>query len=76
MHWEELEDALAGRFTLNNGMQVVGIVWATDEKPYIEFFADTDDLANIEAQSKKLGGLDELIDDLQPQDVIDICHRL
>ena len=76
MHWEELEDALAGRFTLNDGTQLVGIVRATDEKPYIEFFADTGELVSIAAQSEKLGGLDDFIDDLQPQDVIDICHRL
>ena len=76
MRWEDLDDALAGRFVLNDGTQVVGIVWTTDEKPYIEFFADTGDLVSVAAQSEKLGGLDDFIDDLQPQDVIDICHRL
>ena len=76
MRWEDLDDALAGRFVLNDDTQVVGIVWTTDEKPYIEFFADTGDPASVATQSKMLGGLDKFIDDLQPQDVIDICQRL
>ena len=73
MHWEELEDALAGRFTLNDGTHVVGIVWATDEKPYIEFFADSGDLVSVAAQSEKLGRLDDFIDDIQ-QYKLDFGH--
>jgi hypothetical protein len=76
MEWQELQDGLAGRFALNDGTQVIGIIRETDHGITIEFFADSADIASVETQSEKLGRLPDLIDDLQPQAVIDICARM
>ena len=73
MEWQELENGVAARLELNDGTQVIGVVWITDGEATVEFFADCADIASVETQSEQLGDLSDLIDDLQPQDVIDIC---
>jgi len=73
MEWREMHGGLAKRFALGDGTQVVGLVEVAEEDVKISFFADRADIEGIEAKSEKLGGLFDFIDDLRPQDVIDIC---
>jgi len=40
------------------------------------FFSDTEDLGLLEFESEKLGTLSDMIDVLQPEDIIDICCRM
>jgi len=76
MEWQEVQDGLAGRFELNDGTPVIGIIRPTTGEASIDFFSDAPDIASAETQSEKLGGLSDLIDDLRPQAVIDICARM
>ncbi len=76
MEWQELQNGLAKRFALEDGSQIVGVVKAGDGGADIAFFADTADVANAESESETLGGLSDFIDNLQPQDVIEICARI
>ena len=76
MEWQELQNGLAKRFALEDGSRIVGVVGAGDGGADIAFFADADDVANAESESEKLGGLSDFIDDLQPQDVIEIYARI
>lgn len=73
MEWQEMQSGLARRFALGDGIQVVGLVEVAKEDVKISFFADRADIEGIEAKSEKLGELSDFIDDLRPQDVIDIC---
>ena len=73
LEWQELQNGLAKRFEIEDGSLIVGVVKAGDGGTAIAFFADDDDIANAESESEKLGGLSDFIDDLQPQDVIEIC---
>ena len=76
MEWQELQNGLARRFALEDGAQIVGVIRAGDGGADIEFFANTADVTSAETESEKMGGLSDFIDNLQPQDVIDICARI
>lgn len=76
MEWQELQDGVARRFALNDGTQIVGVVRVSGGEAGIEFFANCADVADAESQSEKMGGLSDFIDELQPQDVIDIYSRI
>jgi len=76
MKWQKLQDGMAKRFVLSDGAQVLGVVKASAGEAQIAFFADGDDVAGVAAQSEQLGGFSDFIDNLQPQDVIDICCKM
>ncbi len=75
MDWQELQDGIARRFVLGDGASVIGVLKASDGESQIVFFADCEDVAAVETQSERLGEFSDYIDNLQPQDVIDICCR-
>jgi len=76
MQWQQTESGLLRRFTLEDGTIVVGLLKQMGEQEELIFYTDSDDPQRLERDGEKLGGLAELIDELGPEDIIEICCKM
>ena len=73
MDWQNVRDGLAKQFVLEDGTSVVGFIDPGDGKARIVFHSDTGDIEQVGQESGDLGGLSDMIEQLQPEDIIEIC---
>jgi len=71
--WVKVQDGFAKRFLLEDHTPVIAFLRDEKEETQLAFYADVADLDCLELHSEKLGGLPDLIDVLQPADIIEIC---
>lgn len=76
MRWQQIDSGLFRRFTLEDGTIVVGLLKQMGEREELSFYSDVEDPQHLEQDGEKLGGLAELIDDLRPEDIIEICCKM
>ncbi len=76
MEWFKINQDAVRRFILEDGTTVIAVVKTSEGGNRVIFYSDIPDLKRAEIQSAKLGGLSDLIDNLRPQDIIEICCRL
>lgn len=75
MEWQQVEGGCARRFILEDGAPVIAVLRDADDQRHVMFYSNVEDFDRIQLDSEKLGGLSDLIDALQPEDVIEICCR-
>ena len=73
MDWEVVRDGLAKYFVLEDGSTVVGVLAEVGGGKKITFYSNSGGLDEIGVGSEKLGGLEDLIEKLEPGDIIEIC---
>ena len=73
MEWQAISGGLVKKFLLEDGTPIVALIKNEGEDKGLIFCSDTGDLAAVGPESERLGRLTDLIDDLRPEDIIDIC---
>jgi hypothetical protein len=73
MDWEVVKNGLAKYFVLEDGSTVVGLLAEVSGIKEITFYTNQGDLNNVGVESEKLGGLGDMIEKLEPGDIIEIC---
>jgi hypothetical protein len=76
MEWYKVDKNAVRRFMLEDGGTVIAVVKNLEGSNQVTFYSDIAEIERVEAESKKLGGLPDLIEALRPQDIIEICCRL
>ncbi|GAB4332816.1 MAG: hypothetical protein Kow0099_04600 [Candidatus Abyssubacteria bacterium] len=75
MDWTEACGGLARRIALEDGTPVIAVLRDADGQPQLSFWSDVEEFDRVELESRRLGGLNDLIDVLQPEDLIEVCCR-
>ena len=76
MEWFKINQDTVRRFILEDGTTVIAVLKGSEGGNRLTFYSDVPDLKHAEVESVKLGELSDLIDNLRPQDIIEICCRL
>jgi hypothetical protein len=76
MEWYKVDENAVRRFMLEDGGTVIAVVKNLEGSNQVTFYSDIAEIERAEAESRKLGGLPDLIEALRPQDIIEICCRL
>ena len=71
--WQKVQGGVAKRFVLEDDTPVIAFLKDEDGTARLAFHSDVSDLDCIELDSEKLGELPDLIDCLEPADIIEIC---
>jgi hypothetical protein len=71
--WQKVHGGCAKRFVLEDDTPVIAFLKHEDGEARLIFFADVSELDCIELDSQKVGELPDLINFLQPADIIEIC---
>jgi hypothetical protein len=74
--WESIQAGLAKRIFLDDGTVAIAVLRSAPGGERAVFFSDVPDMSMLEFESEKLGSLSDLIDVLQPADIIEICCHL
>jgi hypothetical protein len=74
--WQKAPAGMARRMILEDGTPVVAVLKPAPEGEQASFFSDVPDLDRLEFESERLGSLSDLIDVIQPADIIEICCRI
>jgi len=74
--WENVQAGLARRLFLEDGTAVIAVLQSAPDGERAVFFSDVPDMNALDFESERLGSLSDLIDVLQPADIIEICCHL
>lgn len=70
MNWQKVSNGHAKVFVLENDTPIVGFLGDSGDRRRLVFYSD---LNSIGMESGELGELSDVIDDLRPEDIIEIC---
>ena len=70
MDWQKVSNGHAKVFVLENDTPIVGFLSDSGGRGRLAFYSD---LNSIGMESGELGELSDVIDDLRPEDIIEIC---